>query len=1295
MTERDIFLAALELTDSAARKAYLDKVCGDNAALRAAVNALFASHEGAGSFLNTPIAQTPGTTSSADTRVDDPADLSSSVAEQTVQLSREHAANMNDDDNDSSEEEIPLGYLSPSKKPDSLGRLGHYEVLQVLGKGAFGTVLKAFDEKLHRMVAIKVMSTELASTSPARKRFLREARSSAAIRHDNVVAIYAVEEQPIPYLVMEYIPGKTLADALVGEGPLGLTDSLRLSQQIASGLAAAHSQGLIHRDIKPANILLEEGIQWKVKITDFGLARAADDASMTQSGTIAGTPMFMSPEQAHSSNIDQRSDLFSFGSVMYQMVSGRPPFRASSTLAVLKRVTEDTPRPIQEIIPEVPDWLVTIISKLHEKKADDRYQTAQEVADLLARCQSEMQHAGKVTCVPESIPHSQTRESSETAPVRRGSPDPAQTADRRSPTRPGAHQNTGDLRSIDSAGSGDPRTTGPVEPNGPVATTPAPTSLEEMILAARIARFEKMSPEELRRSMLHRRIIVAAFVAVAAIIAVVFLNRDSDSASRDASAPGQSASNEVRGLTPPGSPEQPGWHGWPSDAPPPAIAPFNAEQAEQHQEAWAKYLNVPVEYTNSIGMKFRLIPPGEFMMGSTHDEIEEALKFVGDDPNWKVCIQSEIPRHKVILTRPVYCCVHEVTQSQYERVTGNNPAYFAKSGGGKQRVAEIETGDYPVESLTWNDAAQFCEMLSMSEKFKPCYFRSGAAVTLLDGDGYRLPTEAEWEFLSRAGASTRYCFGEHNDGILSIGWLALNAGDRTHRVGELTPNAFGLYDTNGNVWEVVQDWWEPSFHSHLTESPVVDPMGPLSSVGAERIMRGGSFIDNHLACRASARAYNHWSTVGASIGFRVALPIDAVRSSLKLTGPAIPKSQGMELSGTNPGSGISNSASQSSNPDPDHALAEWLLSQPEPRWLQVEGSEKQITRKEDLPSDQFRVVGMLCEDAGHFTDEDFTRIGMASVSSVQLGSKDRQFPNISDQGLKALATSHFAERGVQLIVSGELMNVTDEGLLALNSCVNLNNLQVSSTNFSDKALSALALPKLSTLFVNSSGTPTQQSQFTAAALQNMATRLPKLETFLLDNADLTMADLSPWQSLPLVNLQLLHCRLTDQQLRQLSQMTSLKAVGISFPGDEVTVAGFSELSKLSNLSYFAFSDCRLFNDDAMLRITNLSNLQTLSITGTSITASGLQGIDKLALLESLNISSNRISSDCLPEITKLAALRVLNLTKCPDITDAALPALESMKSLTELYLTDNPQLTEVAVRKLQEALPNCKIFSDD
>ena len=161
--------------------------------------------------------------------------------------------------------------------------MGHYEVLEVLGRGAFGIVVRAFDEKLQRVVAIKVLSPHLAVTSPARKRFLREARASGGVRHENVVQIYAVEEQPLPYLVMEYIPGQTLQQRLDEVGPLE-APVLPIGEQIARGLAAAHAQGLIHRDIKPGNILIEEGIEQKVKITDFGLARAVDDASLTQSG---------------------------------------------------------------------------------------------------------------------------------------------------------------------------------------------------------------------------------------------------------------------------------------------------------------------------------------------------------------------------------------------------------------------------------------------------------------------------------------------------------------------------------------------------------------------------------------------------------------------------------------------------------------------------------------------------------------------------------------------------------------------------------------------------------------------------------------------------------------------------------------------------------------------------------------------------------------------------------------------------------------------------------------------------
>src|SRR3954469_15504319 len=276
------------------------------------------------------------------------------------------------------------------------------EALQVLGRGGFGIVFRAFDDVLHRVVAVKGLSPQMAATAPARKRFLRGARSSAQVRHENVVQTYEIGEQPLPYIAMEFIPGETLQQRLQRGGPVGPAEVVRIGRQIAEGLAAAHATDLIHRDIKPGNVLLEGGHQ-KVKITDFGLARTADDASISQSGLIAATPMYMAPEQAEGHTLDQRADLFSLGSVLYQMVSGRPPFRANSTVAVLKRVAENTPRDIREIIPETPQWLCAVISKLHAKNPDERYQSARELAGVLADCEAQLNAHAKVkdlTLVP-------------------------------------------------------------------------------------------------------------------------------------------------------------------------------------------------------------------------------------------------------------------------------------------------------------------------------------------------------------------------------------------------------------------------------------------------------------------------------------------------------------------------------------------------------------------------------------------------------------------------------------------------------------------------------------------------------------------------------------------------------------------------------------------------------------------------------------------------------------------------------------------------------------------------------
>ena len=363
-----LFFQALEAESGAERANFLDSACKGDAQIRSQVDKLLRAHLRSGFFLTRPAFEqfAQGLT------------LPDSVPVLDTPAERING------------EDCPLGFLKPSMRPDSHGRIGHYEVLEVLGRGGFGIVLRAIDETLQREVAVKVLAPQFALTASARKQFFAEARSSAGIRHVNVVQVYAIEDQVLPYLVMELIPGETLQQRLNRTGPLKARDVALIGRQVAEGLAAAHAIGLIHRDVKPDNILLESRADFQageihVKISDFGLARAADETSLTQFGIVAGTPMYMAPEQALGEKFDHRADLFSLGSVLYRMCCGQEPFRGKSSFAVLRRVVEETPPPIQDIAPETPQWLCDIITRLHAKKPEDRFESAKEVADLLGR----------------------------------------------------------------------------------------------------------------------------------------------------------------------------------------------------------------------------------------------------------------------------------------------------------------------------------------------------------------------------------------------------------------------------------------------------------------------------------------------------------------------------------------------------------------------------------------------------------------------------------------------------------------------------------------------------------------------------------------------------------------------------------------------------------------------------------------------------------------------------------------------------------------------------------------------
>jgi WD40 repeat protein len=356
MTDQDLVLAALQWQSPADRAAFLERACaGDRDLLERVEVMLRRAQETEGAT------RTPSPTPS-----DDPGPAGAPLS---------------------------LAFLAPPGRPDSLGRLDHYEILEVIGRGGMGVVLRAFDEKLRRVVAVKVLAPELAASASARQRFARAARAAAAIRDQHVVAVYDIGEAPVPYLVMEHVRGQTLQQRLARDGPLSPAAVLTVALQAARALAAAHAHGLVHRDVKPGNILLENGTD-RARLGDFGLARAADDVHMTQTGTVAGTPLYMSPEQAEGREVDHRSDLFSLGSVLYAACTAAPPFPAPNSMAVLVRVVEDAPRPIRQVNPAVPRWLEKVIARLMSKDADRRYRSAAEVAEVLAGHQARLQEGG-------------------------------------------------------------------------------------------------------------------------------------------------------------------------------------------------------------------------------------------------------------------------------------------------------------------------------------------------------------------------------------------------------------------------------------------------------------------------------------------------------------------------------------------------------------------------------------------------------------------------------------------------------------------------------------------------------------------------------------------------------------------------------------------------------------------------------------------------------------------------------------------------------------------------------------
>lgn len=296
-----------------------------------------------------------------------------------------------------------IAFLAPAESDDELGRLGNYRVLDVLGIGGMGIVFRGEDPELQRQVAIKAMKPSIAVDDSAKERFLQEARITASIEHHNIVPIYQVsEDRGVPFIAMQFLRGESLQTRLERNKPLNQEDALQIGREVATGLAAAHERHLIHRDIKPDNIWIDEATGW-AKILDFGLARVSkEDSGITHSGLIVGTPRYMSPEQAQGGDIDPRCDLFSLGSVLYRLITGKLAFNAENITATLLAVVSKEPTPVEELRPDVDPELAALIRKLLSKNREDRPVSALEVAEQIAAIEQ------KLKAEPQTTPASKT-----------------------------------------------------------------------------------------------------------------------------------------------------------------------------------------------------------------------------------------------------------------------------------------------------------------------------------------------------------------------------------------------------------------------------------------------------------------------------------------------------------------------------------------------------------------------------------------------------------------------------------------------------------------------------------------------------------------------------------------------------------------------------------------------------------------------------------------------------------------------------------------------------------------------
>ena len=725
----------------------------------------------------------------------------------------------------------------------------HFVAEQVVGCGGMGLVLRGTGTEGGQPVAVKFVHPYKGNGLSAAGRFAQEVRLMGQINHPNVVKLLrAGEEAGSAYLVMEWVEGRTLRDVIrASREEAKLPDFGQVLYwfiDVAKALAAVHRHGIVHRDVKPSNILLD--LQDQPKLADLGLARPIQQTTggLTTTGDAPGTWEYIAPEQFNSpESVDFRADYYSLGITFYELLTGHRPVGAWQPASQVNRT-----------VPPVFDEILNqLLQPDPSQRCSDLPRLLEQAGGLCELVRPKWSYRYKTLCNYFEITNESLLPLTDVV---------VEASWRHESGQSGAFRI--ELDRLDAEASH--RKEKPFPPH----------ALFEVAYVEAKMRCSR-GPVQLSST-------VAAKTARAKERYEARKQEEKTAARRKAESGG--GQNQTVGLSSLFKVIAVLAFWWclltTRSSPRPAVAPFNDAAAKRHQQAWAKHLGVPVEITNSIGMKLTLIPPGEFVMGSTVSAAEIHRRFPGGGVEW---YKREHPPHKVRITRPYYLGTHEVSVADFQRfVTATDYKTTAEKEGNTLGVKSVirdtlkvvglnwrkpgfdQESTHPVTCVSWDDATAFCQWLSREE-----------------GRTYRLPTEAEWEFACRAGTDTLFFWGDDPDageGYLNAHFNFWDGYAATSPVGRFKPNAFGLHDMLGNVWEWCSDWY-----GGYTSTPVDDPTGPTKGLtslwffdcGASRVSRGGGFPNNARFCRSARRLDLPPAYRDNCYGFRLAISFASVR----------------------------------------------------------------------------------------------------------------------------------------------------------------------------------------------------------------------------------------------------------------------------------------------------------------------------------------------------------------------------------------------------------------------------------